>query len=93
MNITENITEPREIDLLSVKGACYIEPYKINISFSDGKKSIVDFESFLNASRHPEIRKYLDINLFKNYSIIDGNINWNDYDLIFPLEDLYSGKI
>ncbi len=23
----------------------------------------------------------------------DGNLNWNDYDLIFPISDLYSGQI
>ena len=23
----------------------------------------------------------------------DGNLNWNDYDLIFPLWDLYNGRI
>ena len=30
---------------------------------------------------------------FKNYEIVDGNLNWNDYDLIFPIEDLYEGKL
>jgi hypothetical protein len=24
---------------------------------------------------------------------LEGNLNWNDYDLIFPISDLYSGKI
>jgi hypothetical protein len=30
---------------------------------------------------------------FKKFKIIDGNLMWNDYEMIFPLEDLYEGKI
>ena len=45
------------------------------------------------ASLHPSIRKYLDEARFKLFDIIDGNLNWNDYDMIFPVEDLYEGKI
>jgi len=47
----------------------------------------------LESSLHPSIRKYLDEDKFKTYQIVDGNLNWNDYDLIFPLEDLYQGKL
>jgi hypothetical protein len=28
-----------------------------------------------------------------DYKIVDGNLNWNDYDLIFPIEVLYEGKL
>jgi len=47
----------------------------------------------LEASLHPSIRKYLDEAKFKDYQIVDGNLNWNDYALIFPIEDLYEGKL
>jgi len=36
---------------------------------------------------------YLDESKFKEYKIIDGNLNWNDYDMIFPIEDLYQGRV
>jgi hypothetical protein len=36
---------------------------------------------------------YKDEKLFNSYKIIDGNLNWNDYDMIFPISDLYEGKI
>jgi hypothetical protein len=60
---------------------------------SDGKENLVDFKPFLSKSLHPSIKKYLDENMFSNFSLTDGNLNWNDYDLIFPLSDLYNGQI
>jgi len=44
-------------------------------------------------SLHPSIKKYLDESKFLQYEIVDGNLNWNNYDLIFPVDDLYQGKI
>jgi len=71
----------------------YVEGYKLQIEFNDGTMKLVDFEAFLEKSRHPDIQKYLDINEFRKYSIIDGNLDWNDYELCFPNHDLYEGQI
>lgn len=92
MKITEEYTD-YNIDYIEIKSARYIGDYAIRIFFSDGSNKLVDFKPFLESSVHPSIRKYLDETRFKNYQIIDGNINWNDYDLIFPIEDLIEGKI
>jgi len=54
---------------------------------------LVDFKPFLELSLHPSIKKYLEGKRFKEFKIVDGNLNWNDYDLIFPVEDLYAGHI
>jgi hypothetical protein len=54
---------------------------------------MVDFKPFLAHSCHPAIRQYLDESKFKQFEIVDGNLNWNDYELIFPVADLYEGKI
>ncbi|CAN5512853.1 hypothetical protein BH09BAC6_BH09BAC6_28110 [soil metagenome] len=35
----------------------------------------------------------MDEALFCNFEIKDGNLNWNDYDMIFPISELYEGKI
>jgi hypothetical protein len=35
----------------------------------------------------------LDPQLFSNYQIIDGNLNWNDYDLIFLFGIYTKGQI
>ena len=80
----------KQIQIKSVK---YIGDFVIRIFFSDDFSTLVDFKPFLENSLHPTIRNYLNENKFKNYKIIDGNLNWNDYDLIFPIEDLYKGKI
>jgi hypothetical protein len=54
---------------------------------------LVDFKTFLEKSSHPSIKKYLDEDKFKQFKVIEGNLNWNDYELIFPVADLYNGKI
>ncbi len=78
---------------LKIDSAKYLSDYVIRLRFSDGKEKIVDFKSFLTRSLHPSIRKYMDENKFSNFSLTDGNLNWNDYDLIFPISDLYNGQI
>jgi hypothetical protein len=92
MRIVEenSLSQPEIIEIIS---AHYIGDYAIRLQFSDGKLQLVDFKSFLETSIHPSIRKYLDESRFKEYKITDGNLNWNDYDLIFPLVDLYDGKL
>jgi len=54
---------------------------------------LVDFKPFLFKSLHPSIKKYLNEGKFINFKIIDGNLNWNDYYLIFPVADLYEGYV
>ena len=78
---------------LKIDSAKYLSDFAIRIKFSDGNEKLVDFKPFLSKSLHPSIKKYLDENKFSNFSLTDGNLNWNDYDLIFPISDLYSGQI
>ena len=60
---------------------------------ADGKIATVDFGPFLRASRHPDLRRYLEMKNFSGFVVEDGQLHWNDFDLIFPLADLYEGKI
>jgi len=78
---------------LKIDSAKYLSDSAIRIKFSDGNERLVDFKPFLSKSLHPSIKKYLDENKFSNFSLTDGNLNWNDYDLIFPISDLYNGQI
>lgn len=80
-------------DQLKIDSAKYLSDYVIRIKFSDGSDKLVDFKPFLSKSYHPSIRKYLDEQKFSDFMLKDGNLNWNDYDLIFPIWDLYNGKI
>jgi len=82
-----------EFNQLKIDSAKYLSDYAIRIKFNDGNEKIVDFKPFLSKSLHPSIRKYLDENKFSNFSLTDGNLNWDDYDLIFPISDLYKGWI
>ena len=54
---------------------------------------IVDFRPFLSSSRNPLIRAYLDPALFAQFTIKAGDIFWGDYDLCFPIADLYEGRL
>ncbi len=78
---------------LSVKPATHIKSHILEIEFSDGYKHIVDFMPFIFSVWHPDYEKYKSEVGFLDYEIIDGNLNWDDYTMIFPVEDLYHNKI
>lgn len=82
-----------DYELLKIESAKLTSAYNILIKFNDGRENLVDFEPFLLKTNHPAIKKYLDKNRFSNFKLSDGNINWNDYDLIFPISDLYEGNV
>jgi hypothetical protein len=79
--------------VISITQAEYISDYKIKFSFSDGIEKAIDFSQFLSNARNPMTRKYLDKQLFKNFSIEYGDIIWNDYEMCFPIWDLHEGKV
>ena len=89
----EKITKKLQTMAISITGAEYIRDYKIRFSFSDGIEVIIDFNSFLKSAKNPMTKKYLNKQLFKNYSIEYGDIIWNDYEMCFPIWDLHEGKI
>ncbi len=78
---------------VTIKKAIYKSDYKIEIEFSDGKVHVVDFGPFLKSAKHPEIQKYLELEEFKQFQVVDGDLDWKDFDLTFPIWDLYTGKI
>jgi hypothetical protein len=93
MKIVQDYTGFESVDVIEITSANYIGDYAIRISFNDGAEKLVDFKPFLTKSLHPSISKYLSEDLFKQFNLTNGNLNWNDYDLIFPLHDLYDGVI
>jgi len=78
---------------ISIQKAEYKGDYKIHFLFSDGVEKSVDFSNFLKNAKNPMTKKYLDKKLFQSFSLEYGDINWNDFELCFPLWDLYKGKI
>lgn len=82
-----------QMENLKVDSANYLGDYAVRVQFNDGSEKLVDFKQFLTKSLHPSIKKYLNESNFSKFQIIDGNLNWNDYDMIFPIWDLYNGII
>ncbi|BED91322.1 MULTISPECIES: DUF2442 domain-containing protein [unclassified Pseudoalteromonas] len=78
---------------LSVVNAKHITGHILDIEFNDGHISTVDFATFIFSVGHPDYEAYKKIDGFLNFDIVDGNINWDDYTMIFPVEDLYKNKI
>jgi hypothetical protein len=79
--------------VISITEANYREGYKIEFKFSDQTTKVIDFEPFLQKSRNPMTRKFLSLSEFKNFNLENGEVNWNDYELCFPIWDLHEGRI
>ena len=79
--------------IVTLTHAEHVSGYAIKVRFSDGAERVIDFESFLKQSTNPHIRKYLAIEKFTGFQIKNGDLVWNDYDLCFPIADLYEGRI
>ena len=78
--------------VITIKRAKHLGAYKVELLFNDDKKSVIDFYPFLSSSLNPLINKYLDPKKFSHFNIDDGDLEWNDYDLCFPIADLYENK-
>ncbi|MFA7240844.1 MAG: DUF2442 domain-containing protein [Sulfuricellaceae bacterium] len=79
--------------MLVLMTAEYQNGYRIRLQFNDGKEQVVDFYPFLGRSAHPAIRAYLDPKQFAGFRIEYGDLVWGDYDLCFPIMDLYRNAI
>lgn len=81
----------KAVDVIS---ADYQSSYLLKVNFNDGSSKIVDFESFLKKHSHPQYNKYKEIENFQKFKIESGNVVWGEnWDLIFPVSQLYKGKI
>ncbi len=79
--------------LISVASAVLIGDYLLRVHFEDGTSRDVDFGAFLRKSLHPNIRKWLDPAAFSTFRVEYGDLVWGDYELCFPVADLYRGVI
>ncbi len=82
------------ISTIKVTDAEYVSDFKVQITFSDSTRQVINFQDFLDNNPHPQYDKYKNLKHFKNFRIERGNIVWGkDWDLIFPIEQLHSGEI
>lgn len=79
--------------VISIEQANYKGAYVINLRFSDGIERDIDFSTFLENAKNPMTNKYLNKELFKSFTIVYGDLVWNDYEMTFPIWDLHEGKI
>ncbi len=86
--------EPTVADqVIEVVKAEYVDGYRLALTFADGTWRIVDFAPFLERARNPMATQYRKLEKFKQFKIVNGNLNWNDYEMIFPVAQLYAGMI
>ncbi len=79
---------------ISITKAEYVAGYKVKLSFNDGTIRTIDFNNFFSKNSHPQYDKYKEESLFKKFHIVMGNIVWGkDWDIVFPVYDLYKGDI
>lgn len=78
---------------INITAAEQVGDYALRLSFDDGTVQTVDFKPFLSLSRHPAIRAYLEPDRFAGFRIEYGELVWGDYDLCFPIADLYRNRL
>jgi hypothetical protein len=79
--------------VINVVSAEIVGDLRLKIGFDDGVEQIVDFKPFLMASCHPDIRAWSAPERFAQFRIEYGELVWGDYDLCFPVIDLYRNRI
>lgn len=79
-------------ELLVVETA-HVQDHVLNIVFNNGHSVIVDFAPFIFSNGHPNYEPYKNIDVFLSYKLEDGNLNWDDYTMIFPVENLYANSL
>lgn len=79
--------------VITIEQADYQGDHKIKLLFSDGTQRIVDFGPFLCRALNPMTTTYRDIREFQKFELLHGDLVWNDYEMCFPIWDLYEGNI
>jgi Protein of unknown function (DUF2442) len=81
---------PATINIISAE---QVGDFRLHLQFDDGVKQTVDFKPFLTHALHPDIRAWLDPERFATFRLEYGELVWGDFDLCFPLIDLYLNQI
>jgi hypothetical protein len=93
IKIIRELVDESKIEVIAIVRAEYRGGHKIHLWFSDGKNHIVDFEPFLMSARNPMSAQYRDLEKFRQFRLVYGNLDWNDYEMCFSSEDLYNNDV
>ena len=83
----------RKNKYLEITEAKYVSGHKIRLSFNDETIRVMEFGPFLKKAKNPMTTKYRNLKQFKAFHIQDGDLMWGDFEMIFPIIDLYRGEI
>ncbi len=72
--------------------ATYLTDYRIRVLFDDGTRRDIDLYGFLSSSKMPLVRKYLDLEKFRQFKIEDGTLAWGDNEFDLNPINIYKGK-
>ena len=81
---------PENINILSAEQD---GEFRLRLRFDDGTVQTVDFKPFLLHARHADLRAWLVPQHFAKFRIEYGELVWGDYELCFPMIDLYRNQI
>lgn len=62
----------------------HLKDHQLKVGFSDGTSKVIDLGNFIKSSNHPLIKKYADVELFKQVYLDEtGTPCWgeNDFDI------------
>ena len=79
--------------LINIVTAQQVGDYRIRLAFDDHTVQDVDFKPFLSSALHPAIRNWLAPEKFATFRLEYGELVWGDYELCFPLIDLYRNQL
>ena len=79
--------------IISIEKVKYVGVHTLELVFNDAKVQRIDFSSFLAKQQNPSLVKYRNIEAFKSFELKHGDLVWGDYEMCFPIWDLYEGKI
>jgi len=80
----------KEIEITNAK---YIGGYKVKIVFNDKSIRTINFDDFLKMAGNPMTKKFLNKEKFKNFKLKYGDLVWGDYEMCFPIWDLYKEHV
>ncbi|QVL50037.1 MAG: DUF2442 domain-containing protein [Thiocapsa sp.] len=80
-------------ETINITLAEQIDTHCLRLRFDDDTEQVVDFKPFLSHAAHPDIRSWLQPEKFASFRLEYGELVWGDYELCFPMIDLYRNEI
>ena len=79
---------------IKIIDAKYLGNFKVQIIFNDKTQNFINIGDFIKNNPHPQYNKYLDEKNAKKFKIENNNVVWGkNWDLVFPIDDIYLGKL